>query len=183
MALIGVGLGSLLSSRAQARAWERDEMRRWRDVRRTAYGDFLAAVRQYRSYVTGPGSRVNVSLHPDGRRLVPGIGQEDSEYQEKMEAAFAAVQMVAQDQDPVDAAHLLTRMARRTAVASAIPGAEAVREDIEQRFFSAEHDFLIAARRSLDLRPTSIAFTRDGLGRVDSRLVEIYQGQLGSGDT
>jgi hypothetical protein len=174
IALAGVGFGSLLSSRAQDRAWRREEQRLWRDVRRTTYGDFTAAVRQYRLYVTGPDAWIEVWTHPDGGRLVPGIGPEGAEYQEHMEAAFTAVQMTARIQETVDRAHLLASIARRVAVARAIYGAGHVPSDLDESLFTAERDFLNSARRDLGLPDMNAVPFPQALAQADASLVEAY---------
>ncbi len=71
MALAGVGFGGLLSSRAQDRAWRHEELRLWRDARRTTYGNLVAAVRQYRSYVSRPAPRLKCGSTPRGRVSSP----------------------------------------------------------------------------------------------------------------
>lgn len=121
--------------------------------RRATYGDFVAAVRQYRSFVSGPDAGVEVWSHPDGTRLIPGVATEGAVHQTRMEAAFTAVQLVAQDQETVNKAHLLSSIPRRVAVARAVHGAGRVPSDLDESLFAAEHDFPRTpgrARRALD---------------------------------
>jgi hypothetical protein len=174
-ALLGVGLGGLLSSRAQDRAWRREEQRRWQEARRTAYGNLVAAVRQYRSYVSQPDTQIDVWTHPSGERLVPGIGGEGTTVQAAMEAAFTTVQMMARDQETVNQAHLLTSVARRVAVGRAIHGPGRLHVDLDETQFRAEHDFLKSARRDLGLHDmTTVPFPRT-LTEIDARLLADYQ--------
>ena len=175
MALAGVGLGGLLSWRAQDRAWRREEVRLWRDARRNTYADLVAAVRQYRTYATRPDAHIELWTHPDGRRLVPGIGPEGAKYQETLEAAFTAVQMLAQDQETVNRAHVLTSIARRVAVARAIYGAGAVPSDLDESLFAAETDFLNLARRDLGLFDLNAVPFPETLAQIDTSLIEAYR--------
>ncbi|MEV0611725.1 hypothetical protein AB0I81_00255 [Nonomuraea sp. NPDC050404] len=177
MALAGVGLGGLLASRAQERAWKREEQRRWRDARRTAYGEFVAAVREYRSFVSRPDARVEVWLRPDGTRLIPAIGPEGAEHQTKMEASFTAVQMVARDQETVNKAHYLAGLARRVAVARAVHRPGQVPGDLDESLFTAEHDFLNSARRDLGLLDMDEVPFPEALSAIDDTLREAYRRQ------
>ena len=178
MALAGVGFGGLLSSRAQDRAWRREELRLWRDARRRTYGEFVAAVRQYRLYVTGPDARIEVWAHPGGGRLVPAIGIEGASYQEKMEATFTEVQMMAPDQQIVDKAHLLTSIARRVAVAHAVHGAGQVPSELDESLFTAERDFLNSVRHDLGLVDLEALPFPDALAQIDARLVTAYRDRI-----
>ncbi|MGH3391041.1 MAG: hypothetical protein ACRDOO_19405 [Actinomadura sp.] len=178
MALAGVGFGGLLSARAQDRAFRREERRLWRDARRRTYGEFVAAVRQYRTYVTGPDARIEVWAHPGGGRLVPGIGSEGAACQERMEAAFTAVQMMAPDQETVDKAHLLTSIARRVAVAGAVHGAGQVPGDLDESLFAAERDFLNSVRHDLGLVDLAAVPFPEALARIDAGLMAAYRERI-----
>ncbi|MEV1173865.1 hypothetical protein [Nonomuraea sp. NPDC049784] len=177
MALAGVGLGGLLSSRAQDRAWKREEQRRWRDARRTTYADFVTAVREYRSFVSGPDARVEVWMHPEGTRLTPAIGQDGAAYQTKMEASFTAVQMAAQDQETLNRAHFLASIARRVAVARAVYGPGQVPSDLDESLFTAEHGFLNSARRDLGLLDMDQVPFPEKLADIDNTLMDAYRHQ------
>ncbi|WP_203883988.1 hypothetical protein [Planotetraspora kaengkrachanensis] len=177
MALAGVGLGGLLSSRAQDRAWKREEQRRWRDARRATYGEFVSAVREYRLFVSGPDTRVEVWMHPDGTRLIPAIDSEDGECQTKMEASFTAVQMVAREQETVDKAHFLTSIARRVAVARVVYGPGKVPSDLDESLFTAERDFINSARRDLGLLDMNDVPFPQVLADIDNTLREAYRHQ------
>ncbi|MFE0155192.1 hypothetical protein ACFWY5_49205 [Nonomuraea sp. NPDC059007] len=179
IALAGVGLGGLLSSRAQDRAWKREEQRRWREARRSTYGDFVAAVREYRSFVSGPDTSVEVWMHPDGTRLIPAIGPGGAEYQTKMEAAFTAVQMVARDQETVDKAHFLAGIARRVAVARVVYGPGKVPSDLDESLFTAERDFLNSARRDLGLNDMDEVPFPEALADIDDTLKAAFHGHHG----
>ncbi|GAA3773643.1 hypothetical protein GCM10022225_71550 [Plantactinospora mayteni] len=72
LALVGVGIGGLLSAWAQGRAWKREQMRQWEDARRGAYGRLVAAVREARLYkhrigADGEPARRHPDLPPIGR--------------------------------------------------------------------------------------------------------------------
>ncbi len=175
LALVGVGLGGVLSLRAQDRAWRREEVRRWRDARRATYAEFVAAVRQYRAFVTGPDVGVEVWSHPDGTRLIPGVAAEGAEHQTRMEAAFTAVQLVAQDQETVNKAHLLSSIARRVAVARAVHGAGRVPSELDESLFIAERDFLNCARRDLGLLTVDDVPFPEILAEIDRPLMEAYR--------
>ncbi|MFI9559399.1 hypothetical protein [Nonomuraea endophytica] len=174
MALAGVGLGGLLSSRAQDRAWKREEQRRWQDARRARYGELVAAVRQYRSFVSGPDTPVEVWMHPGGTRLIPALGPGGAEFQTKMEAAFTAVQMVARDQETVNKAHFLTSIARRVAVARVVYGPGKVPSDLDENLFTAERDFLNSARRDLGLPDMDDVPFPEVLADIDNALRQAY---------
>ncbi len=175
--LAGVGLGGALTSRAQERAWKREDARAWRDARRATYGGLVAAVRRYRGYVAGPQADVEVWFHPDGERLVPGIGTDGAAHQDAMESAFTEVQLTARDQHTVDHAHLLTSIARRVAVARAVHGAGHVPSHLDEALFTAERDFLNAARRDLGLHPVDASPFPDTLHHIDRELLQAHRAQ------
>jgi hypothetical protein len=161
VALLGVLLGGLLSSRSQTRAWNQEDTRRWRESRMATFGDFVAAVREFRTYALRPDARIRLIALPDGKRLAPGFeGDGTTRYQE-IEATLARVKMVAQDQATIDAALLHLRLARRFAVARAVYGLGKIPEDLDTRLFTTELGFLNTARTELGLPDVASLVYRD----------------------
>ncbi|MFF5477182.1 hypothetical protein ACFY5C_07550 [Streptomyces sp. NPDC012935] len=174
-ALAGVWFGGMLSSRAQDRAWQREEARIWREARRATYGGLVAAVRQYRTYVMGPHAEIEVWTNRTNHRLIPGIGADGARFQEGMEAAFVNVQLMARDQETIDHAYFLTSIARRVAVARAVHGAGQVPEDLNESLFMAERAFINSARRDLGLANVRESPFSVELRQFDARLQRAHR--------
>jgi hypothetical protein len=104
VALLGVLLGGYQSSRSQTRAWNQEETRRWRESRMATYGDFVAAVREFRTYVVRPDTQIRVVALSDRMRIAPGFEGEGTTRYQAVEAMLARVKMVARDQATLDAA-------------------------------------------------------------------------------
>ena len=62
--LLGVTLGEWLSVWNQDRIWRREYARQWRDIRLSAYKDFLSAYRAYLAFVQDPSSKITAVPHP-----------------------------------------------------------------------------------------------------------------------
>jgi hypothetical protein len=158
VALLGVWLGGLLTARTQERAWRQEESRRWCDTRLATYGEFVATIRDFRTWVLRPDARIDALRHPDGLRVVPSFGSDDSPAYQRIESSLAQVKMVAADQRTVDAALHHMRIARRFAVARSIYGITDIPAKLWVRLFSTELEFVNSARAEL------------GLSTVDSRV-------------
>ncbi|BCB73696.1 hypothetical protein GCM10022251_79940 [Phytohabitans flavus] len=183
VALIGVMLGGVLSSRVQARAWKQEEMRRWRESRMATYGDFVTAVRSFRTYVLRPDSLIEVIALNDGVRMTPGFEGEGTFQYQAVEATLARIKMVAQDQATVDTAVRHLRIARRFAVARAVYGLDQIPRDLNDLLFRTELGFVNAARTELGLPdvasltyPDEVATTTRGeeLRTLDRMLWEAH---------
>src|SRR5512142_903822 len=116
-ALGGVAVGGLLTFKGQDKAWLREETVRWRDARKSAYTEFSAAIRSYRSYASRSDAKIGIALHPDGKRIVPILAADGAEFKEATEATYAKLRFVAGGGEVVSHAEILLRMTRRWATA------------------------------------------------------------------
>jgi hypothetical protein len=151
VALLGVLLGGFLSARSQTRTWKLEETRRWRESRLAAHSDFVAAVREFRTYVLRPDVRIGAVALADGVRIAPSLEGEGTTKYQMVEAMLARVKMIVRDQATLDAALLHLRVARRFAAARAVYGLDKIPPDIDVRLFTTEIGFLNAARTELGL--------------------------------
>ncbi|WP_416962137.1 hypothetical protein [Streptomyces sp. Agncl-13] len=171
----GVGLGGLLSFRTQERGRLHQERQAWRETRRLTYGALVSAVRQYRLHVLDPRASVEVRIHANGQRLVPILDAAGVKYQELMEASHTEVNLVARGGEVIDAAHVLTTMARRVAVARRIYGVESVPVAFDGHYFRAERAFVNSARRDLELPEEQMGRLPDIVSEIDSDLMEAFR--------
>lgn len=118
-ALLGVWLGTRMSTRGQAQAWRQEQLRQASETRRIAFVKHLAAVRAYITYVTAHGDDMSVASHPDGTGLRPLFTGGGHAFREALETTYSELQLVAVRQETVNKAHHLSRAARRIAVAAA----------------------------------------------------------------
>ncbi|MEU1589714.1 hypothetical protein [Micromonospora sp. NPDC005710] len=68
--MLAVLIGGWLTVRAQDRLWRRDQDRQWRDIRLSAYTDFIGAVREYVAHVLHPAARITAVPRPRGRASI-----------------------------------------------------------------------------------------------------------------
>ncbi|MGW0756168.1 hypothetical protein ACWD1Y_06725 [Streptomyces sp. NPDC002814] len=174
-ALGGVGLGGLLSFRMQERARLHQERQAWRETRRVSYASLVAAVRQYRLHVLEPNAYVEIRPHPNGLRFIPILRAEGVKSQESMEAAHTEVNIVARGAEVADAAHLLTTIARRVAIARCVYGVENVPAFIEEHYFKVERAFVNSARRDLELSAEDMSRLPEIVAEIDIRLMDAFR--------
>lgn len=150
--LLAVLLGGWLSVQNQDRLWRRDHARQWRDIRLTAYRDFLSAYREYIAFTLEP--TANISARPHPRRpgdMMPYFDEIGRPYLEKLDATRTAVRLVSEFPETGDILDLLVRRARRIAAARATYGSEEIPDEDWQQLWASEHAFITAARQEISL--------------------------------
>lgn len=118
-ALLGVWLGTMMSARAQDRAMRQDQERQAAEVKRAAYVSHLTALRAYLVYVTSHAGEISVIRDQGGNPTRPSFSGRGHDVREAVETTYTALQLVAAEQETVNQAHLVSRAARRIAVAAA----------------------------------------------------------------
>ncbi|MCP3798724.1 hypothetical protein NLX83_05585 [Allokutzneria sp. A3M-2-11 16] len=150
--LLGVLLGGWLSIRNQERLHRRDHAREWRDIRLTACGDFLTALREFIAFTLEPGITITTAPHPKlTGELMPFFDEKGSPYKEKLEATKTRVRLVSESADTVAKLNALVRKARGIAAARATHGVGEVPHELFEALWAAERDFVAAVRAEVGL--------------------------------
>lgn len=177
VALLGVLLGSRLSFRNQDRLWWRDHDRQWRDIRLSTYNEFLSAFRQYVAFTLEPSANITSVPHPrvPGEQM-PFFDETGRSYKEKLEATFAAVRLVSELPQTVNACVGVVTGARQIAAARAVHSEKDLPSQPFQQLWSAEQAFMVAARLELGLPamprgPNPDLLAEDNLSRWSDRSV------------
>lgn len=151
--LLGVMLGGWLSVRNQDRLWHRDHARQWRDIRLSAYNEFLTAYRQYFAFTLEPGARITNIVRPEISEPQPYFDEHGRPYKEKMDAALMAARLVSEMPETLEALNGLAMRVRSIAAARATHAADEIPQERFQRMWEAQQAFLMAARQELGLSP------------------------------
>ncbi|SNS14747.1 hypothetical protein [Actinoplanes regularis] len=150
--LLAVLVGGWLTVRAQDRLWRRDQDRQWRDIRLTAYTDFIGAVREYVAFALNPAARITAVPRPRAPGdLMPFFDDEGARYRERLESTKTALRLVAGRPEVVSQSSALVRQARLLAAARAGSTADALPADRFDELWQAERRFLDVARAELGL--------------------------------
>jgi hypothetical protein len=150
--LFGVVLGGWLTVWNQDRIWRREHARQWRDIRLSAYKDFLSAYRAYLAFVQDPGSKIAAVPHPHRQdESMPFFDADGRPYREKLEATRMGVTLVSQEAETRDALFRVMRCARAIAAARATNLPDELSNDLFQNLFAAHNEFISAARMELGL--------------------------------
>jgi len=150
--LTAVTLGGWLTTRAQDRLWRRDHQRQWRDIRLSAYTAYLTAFREYIAYVLQPDAQVRVIPRPrKPHDLMPFFDETGSAYKERLEATKTTLRLLSNQPSVVRASNAMVRHARLLAADRATHTAETVPPERFERLWSAEREFVLAAREELGL--------------------------------
>jgi hypothetical protein len=152
--LLGVLIGGSLTVWNQDRMWRRDHARQWRDIRLSAYKDFLSAYRAYLAFTQDPNSKITAIQHP--RRtdeLIPLFDADGRPYREKLEGARMTVTLVSQNAVTRDALFLVMQRVRAIAAARAIHSPDEMPDELFLNLFAAHNAFESAARNELGLPP------------------------------
>jgi hypothetical protein len=150
--LLGVFLGGWLSTRNQERLWHRDHARQWRDIRLSAYNDFLAAYRQYFAFVLDPAAKVTrVERRELPDEPLPYFDEHGRPYKERMDAALMVVRLVSEHPETLEALNTLVMAVRAVALARSTHAAEAIPQNLFNQMWAAQQTFLMAAREELGL--------------------------------
>lgn len=160
--LSAVVLGGWLSLHGQNRSWKRDHARQWRDIRLTAYVEFVAAYRNYVAFAVEPEAQIKSVPHP--RRpgeYMPFFDEKGRPYKEKLEATRTAARLVADCEDTATAIARLVNLSRQIAATRAVSAVDAIPPEMFDELWSAERVFLIAARRELGLPEIKLAINPD----------------------
>lgn len=150
--LMAVVLGGWLTIRAQDRLWRRDHQRQWRDIRLAAYTSYLTAFREYVAYVLQPTARVLAVPRPrTPNDLMPFFDETGSAYKERLEATKTALRLISGRSGVVRASNAMVRHARSLAAGRATHDIDAIPPERFERLWSAEREFVLAAREELGL--------------------------------
>lgn len=150
--LFGVFLGGWLSSRAQDKSWERTEQQHLLEIRRVAYQNFLAAVRQYVAYAQSAAAKIEALPHPvKADTLIPVFDDTGTPFRHQMEAANMGVRLVARSRATVEHANLVAHHVRQSAAARATHPAGAIPREIFESIWGAEQQFIKSVRDELGL--------------------------------
>jgi hypothetical protein len=150
--LAAVLLGGWLTVRAQDRLWRRDHQRQWRDIRLAAYTSYLTAFREYIAYVLRPNAVITAIPRPQPPNdLMPFFDEVGSGYKERFEAAKTALRLISGRPTVVRAANAMVRSARLLAAERASHEPGAIPSERFEHLWSAERDFVLAAREELGL--------------------------------
>jgi hypothetical protein len=150
--LIAVVLGGWLTTRAQDRLWRRDHQRQWRDIRLAVYTNFLHAFREYVAYVLQPAARVVAVPRPrPPNDLMPFFDEKGSVYKERLEATKTALRLISGRPGVVQASNMMIRHARSLAADRATSEIDSISPERFERLWSAEREFVLAAREELGL--------------------------------
>ncbi|WP_285560822.1 hypothetical protein [Actinoplanes regularis] len=150
--LLAVLVGGWLTVRAQDRLWRRDQDRQWRDIRLTAYTDFIGAVREYVAFALNPAARITAVPRPRAPGdLMPFFDDEGARYRERLESTKTALRLVAGRPEVVNESSALVRQARLLAAARAGSTADTLPPDRFDELWQAERRFLDVARAELGL--------------------------------
>jgi hypothetical protein len=150
--LTAVALGGWLTVRAQDRLWRRDHQRQWRDIRLAAYTSYLTAFREYVAYVLRPTTRVVAVPRPrPPNDPMPFFDETGSAYKERLEATKTALRLISGRPDVVGASNAMVRFARLLAADRATHEVDAIPPERFERLWSAEREFVLAAREELGL--------------------------------
>ena len=181
IALLGVWIGGRLTLRTQRASWERADQQHWRDMRHAAYTEFLGAIRDYRSYIGRSSTKIGARKHTDGLRLMPEFEPSSSHHIQRLDAAFAQVQLVSPDQGTVDAARRAARISRRVAVAKALEESAVIPYEFDLQFWEAQLAFVNAVRLEFDLPTISNAGHHD-TEEIDQLMFQRFETPSGSGN-
>ncbi|WP_209666129.1 hypothetical protein [Amycolatopsis magusensis] len=150
--LIGVMLGGWLTTRNQERLWRREHARHWRDIRLSAYNDFLLAYRQYVVFAVHAAARTSASQgseKTDGN--VPHLDESVIPYEEKLEASAGVVRLVSERQTTPDAAKRLVLRSRQVVAATSDHPEQGTPGELIEQLSRANEEFVTAARLELGL--------------------------------
>jgi hypothetical protein len=173
--LFAVLLGGWLTNRAQDRLWRRDHQRQWRDIRLASYTSYLTAFREYVAYALRPTAQVQAVPRPqEPNDLMPFFDEAGSAYKERLEATKTALRLISGGPDVVRASNAMVRYARMLAADRATCNVDAIPPERFEGLWSAERQFVLAARVELGLasdfeigdRPVQGA----GTGREDTSI-------------
>lgn len=150
--LAAVVLGGWLSVRSQDRSWQRDHAQQWRDIRLSAYSEFLSAYREYIAFKLDPGAKIVSIPHPElpGDRM-PFFDENGRTYKEKLEAAKTTLRLVSESPMTVTSSSELVRRARRIAAARATHAVGEIPHKEFQELWAVETAFVTNARQELGL--------------------------------
>ncbi|WP_156161959.1 hypothetical protein [Nocardia vulneris] len=150
--LCGVVLGGWLSTRNQDRQWRRDHQREWRDIRLSAYHDFVAAYRQYVAFALEPSARISAVPHPwIAHELVPYFDEVGRPYKERLESAWTGARLVFDSVETADAGLRVLTSARQVAAARANHGSEEIPPALFRELWRSQDTFVAAARKEMGL--------------------------------
>lgn len=168
--MLAVLLGGWLSVRAQDRLWRRDHERQWRDIRLSAYTDFVNAFREYVAYILQPEAKISAVRRPrsPGDQM-PFFDEAGTRYKERLETTKTALRLVTDRPAVVRASSTMVHQARQLAASRATLDFNALPSSRFDALWAAEREFIAEARAELGLA-----------GSIDPSLHEALQADDGS---
>jgi hypothetical protein len=152
VALLAVWLGGWLSTRNQDRSWGREHLRQWRDIRLTAYSEFLSAYREYVAFTGEPNVKITTAPHPrHPGELMPFFDERGTRYKEKFEATVTTARLVSEQPQTEAALMTLVRRARRVAAERATHSVETVPPEAFKELWDAQNQSVFVATARLEL--------------------------------
>jgi hypothetical protein len=152
VALLGVVLGGWLTGRNQERTWRREHATQWRDIRLSAYSDFVSAYRQFVAFALEPAAKITAIPNPrNPGKVLPFFDERGRPYKEKLETTSIRLLVVSESFDTMRTSNDVVEGVRRIAAARAMHPETSIPEDVFAGFFSAQKAFLNAVRRDLNL--------------------------------
>ncbi|MGW4844944.1 hypothetical protein [Nocardia brasiliensis] len=150
--LSGVILGGWLSTRNQERQARRDHHREWRDIRLSAYNDFVAAYRQYVAFALEPSAQISAVPHPwVPNELMPFFDEAGRPYKERLESAWTGARLVFESTETANASLNVLTCARQVAAARASHGSEEIPAALFRALWRSQDKFIAAARKEMGL--------------------------------
>ncbi|WP_280220017.1 hypothetical protein [Nocardia neocaledoniensis] len=150
-ALIGVVVGGLITIRNQDRQSQREHARQWRDRRLTVYAEFSSAYRAYVAFALEPTANIVMKQHPQIPEMMPFFDDAGRPYKERLEAAVTAVRLVCETDATRHASSKVLSAVRQVAAARATSAADAVAPELFSRLWTAQYEFINAARAEVGL--------------------------------
>jgi hypothetical protein len=149
--LLGVLVGSLLSSRSQGRLLASQRAQDVNDARRQTYLQFLEAVRHYVAYTQSSDARIEAVPDEFGNEVHPVLDAAGTPYRLRMDAGQIAVRMQTTSLELVARAHALVTAARTAAASRKHHQAGQIPPELYHAIWAEERRFVDAARTELGL--------------------------------
>jgi hypothetical protein len=150
--MLAVMLGGWLTVRAQDRLWRRDHERQWRDIRLSAYTDFIGAFREYVAFVLQPNARISAVPRPrEPGDPMPFFDEVGTRYKERLESTKTALRLVTNRSTVVRASSAMVHQARLLAASRATHSIDTLPAPQFDALWAAEREFISEARAELGL--------------------------------
>lgn len=147
VALVGVALGGVISTRNQERTWQREHERHWRDLRLHEYAEFKGAVRSMVAYIVDPSAKVLAKPHPRrSEEMVPIFDEIWKPFRERLEVAETRIRLVAVSQLTTECAQEVVIDTRVLAAARSTCAHDEIPDNLFVQLWASLEAFTNAAR-------------------------------------